>query len=68
MTERFTGTQYEEAIKNGLVLLSRSADGLVWFDSGVTTLVTLDESQDAGWKKLKRTKVRNELMLMAICP
>ncbi len=62
VTERFTGTQYEDAIKNGLVLLSRSADGQVWFDSGVTTLVSLDESQDAGWKKLKRTKVRNELM------
>ncbi len=62
VTERFTGTQYEEAIKNGLVLLSRSADGQVWFDSGVTTLVNLDANQDAGWKKLKRTKVRNELM------
>ncbi|MGC2874149.1 phage tail sheath subtilisin-like domain-containing protein [Ihubacter sp. mB4P-1] len=62
VTERFTSAQYEEAIRNGLVLLSRSADGQVWFDSGVTTLVDLDESQDAGWKKLKRTKVRNELM------
>lgn len=47
---------------SGMILFSKSSDGQIWFDSGVTTLVAPDENQDAGWKKLKRTKVRNELM------
>lgn len=60
--EKFTNIQYEEAILSGMILFSKSSDGQIWFDSGVTTLVAPDETQDAGWKKLKRTKVRNELM------
>ena len=60
--EKFTNAQYEEAILSGMILFSKSSDGQIWFDSGVTTLVAPDENQDAGWKKLKRTKVRNELM------
>lgn len=60
--EKFTNAQYEEAILAGMILFSKSSDGQIWFDSGVTTLVKPDDTQDAGWKKLKRTKVRNELM------
>ena len=60
--EKFTNSQYEEAIQGGVILFSKNSDGQIWFDSGVTTLTILDENQDAGWKKLKRTKVRNELM------
>lgn len=60
--EKFTNAQYEEAILSGMILFSKSSDGQIWFDSGVTTLVNPEENQDAGWKKLKRTKVRNELM------
>lgn len=60
--ETFTNAQYEEAITSGMILFSKSAEGQVWFDSGVTTLTVLEENQDAGWKKVKRTKVRNELM------
>lgn len=60
--EKFTNRQYEAAIRSGLILFSVSADGRVWFDSGVTTLTEPGENQDEGWKKVKRTKVRNELM------
>ena len=60
--EKFTNAQYEEAIRNGMLLFSRSQDGQVWFDSGINTLTELSEKQDAGWKKIKRTKVRIELM------
>lgn len=60
--EKFTNAQYEEAILSGMILFSKSSDGQIWFDSGVTTLIKPDDNQDAGWKKLKRTKVRNELM------
>lgn len=61
-TEVFSDAQYTEAIKNGLLLLSASADGTIWFDSGVNTLVSPSEDQDDGWKKIRRTKTRIELM------
>lgn len=60
--EKLTNSQYEQAIESGMVLFSVSSDGQVWLDSGVTTLVTPGEDQDNGWKKIKRTKVRGELM------
>nr|DAW93411.1 MAG TPA: tail protein [Bacteriophage sp.] len=61
-TEAFSDAQYTEAIQNGLLLLSTSADGTIWFDSGVNTLVTPAEDEDDGWKKIRRTKTRIELM------
>lgn len=61
-TEKLTNAQYEEAIRNGLLLLSIGPDGQIWFDSGVNTLVTPAGNEDDGWKKIKRTKTRIELM------
>ena len=58
--EKLTNQQYEEAIKAGLLLLSEGYDGQVWFDSGVNTYTVLAEEDDEGWKKIKRTAVRNE--------
>lgn len=60
--EKLTNTQYINAIKSGMIVFSNSQDGQVWVDSGVNTLITLDEDMDEGWKKIKRTKVRFELM------
>lgn len=60
--EKLTNSQYVEAIKNGMLLFSIGPDGQVWFDSGVNTLTTPAENEDDGWKKIKRTKVRFELM------
>ena len=35
----------------------------MWYDSGINTLVTPDEeTQDDGWKKIRRTKVRFEII------
>lgn len=62
VTETFTDSQYIKAIENGLLLLSTGPDGEVWYDSGINTLVEPADSQDDGWKKIKRTKVRIELM------
>lgn len=62
VTEHLTMDQYEEAIGCGLLLLSMGPDGQIWFDSGINTLLTLSENEDAGWKKIKRVKVRYELM------
>ena len=60
--ERLTNAQYENAINNGLLLVSAGPSGEVWFDSGVNTLINPNENQDEGWKKIKRVKTRFELM------
>lgn len=60
-TETLTNTQYETAILSGMLMLSVSATGEVWYDSGVNTLTNLGENQDAGWKKIRRTKTRMEI-------
>lgn len=52
---------YIQAIQNGMLLLASNEEGGVWFDSGVTTLTTLKENQDPGWKKIRRTMTRFEM-------
>lgn len=61
LAEDLTNAQYIQAINNGLLVLSSSSDGIVWFDSGVNTLTSLSSLQDEGWKKIRRTKTRLEL-------
>lgn len=63
LCESLTYAQYEQAIESGMLMLSVSPDGTIWYDSGINTLITPDEStQDAGWKKIRRAKVRFELI------
>lgn len=63
LCESLTFSQYEQAIDSGMVLVSMSPDGVIWYDSGITTLMTPEEStQDAGWKKIRRVKVRFEMI------
>lgn len=59
--EKLTDSQHIQAIQSGCVMFSESVDGTVWIESGVNTLVTPSADQDAGWKKIKRVKVRQEL-------
>lgn len=59
--EDLKNSQYEEAIKSGMLLLSPNDEGQVWFDSGINTLVTLKDNQDEGWKKIRRTSTRFEM-------
>jgi len=61
LTERLTNSQYEKAIKAGMVTFSTSAAGIVWVEQGINTLVSPGAKEDEGWKKIKRTKVRFEL-------
>ena len=61
LLEELKNSQYEKAIKNGMVLLARNSKGELWFDSGVNTLVNPNEEQDNGWKKIKRTAIRFEM-------
>lgn len=62
LCENLTYNQYVEAIECGMLLLSMSADGEIWYDSGVNTLINPDsKTQDDGWKKIRRTRVRFEI-------
>ena len=44
-----------------MLLLAPNAEGQVWFDSGVNTLITPAKEQDDGWKKIRRTATRFEM-------
>lgn len=62
LVEYLTSSQYEAAINQGMLTFSVSPSNTIWVEQGLNTLVTLSENMDAGWKKIKRTKVRFELM------
>lgn len=59
--EKLNDSQYNQAIQSGLIMFSKSSDGIVWIDSGVNTLTSPSTDQDDGWKKIKRVKIRYEL-------
>lgn len=62
LCESLTYFQYEEAIDAGMLLVSMSPDGAIWYDTGINTLITPEETiEDDGWKKIRRTKVRFEM-------
>lgn len=60
--ELLTNSQYEQAVDNGMITFSVSSHGVVWIDNGITTLVTATAEDDEGWKKIKRAKIRFEVM------
>lgn len=63
LCETLTFAQYVAAINAGALMLSKSSDGAIWYDSGITTLTNPERgTQDEGWKKIKRTKTRFELI------
>lgn len=61
LTEILTNNQYERAIKAGMLTFSVSSANTVWVEQGINTLVLPKSTDDAGWKKIKRVKVRFEL-------
>ncbi len=65
IAESFTNTEIEEALKSGCLVLTTSSAGTVWVEQGINTLVTLGAEQDAGWKKIRRTMCRFELITRA---
>ena len=50
------------ALKSGCFVLSLNSDNQVWVEQGITTLVNPPEDRDSGWKKIRRTKTRFELL------
>lgn len=63
LCESLTYAQYEDAISCGMLMLSMSPDGSVWYDSAINTLTNPEiGTQDEGWKKIRRVKVRFEMI------
>lgn len=63
LCESLTYSQYEDAIIAGMLMVSMGPDGSIWYDSGIDTLTTPEEgTQDEGWMKIRRVKVRFELI------
>jgi hypothetical protein len=59
--EKLKKEDYIRGIEHGMLMLSPSESGEVWFDSGITTLTTLKGEQDPGWKKIRRVVTRCEM-------
>lgn len=57
-----TNSQYKEAIQSGMLTFSLNPDGLAQIDYGINTKVTLRDDEDEGWKKIRRTRTRYELI------
>lgn len=62
LLENFTNGQMIRAEEKGCMVLSLNDEDQVWIDNSINTLVTLGNDQDEGWKKIRRTKCRFELM------
>jgi len=57
-----SNTKIEECIQHGAIVLTTSMSGTVWIESGVNTLVSPSDDQDNGWRKIRRTRTRYELI------
>ena len=62
LNEPLTNGEIIKAEQKGCLVLSLNDSDQVWVDSAINTLVTCNEDQDEGWKKIRRTKCRFELM------
>lgn len=60
--ERLTNAQMIEAEKKGCLVFSYNNKKQVWIDNAINTLVTPTDDYDEGWKKIRRTKTRFELI------
>jgi hypothetical protein len=62
LAEPLTNSQIEKALAKGCIVLAVNASDQIWIESAINTLITPSGNQDAGWKKIRRTKTRFELM------
>lgn len=60
--ERMTNPNVIKAEKKGCIVLSMNTKNQIWIDSAINTLITPPDNKDAGWKKIRRTKTRFELL------
>lgn len=62
LAEPLTNTQIINALKKGCIVLSRNRKGQIVIEQGINTLITPSGDEDEGWKKIRRVKVRYELI------
>ena len=62
LAEPLTNSQIEKALQKGCLVLTVNASDQIWIESAINTLVTPSGNQDEGWKKIRRTKTRFELI------
>lgn len=65
LKERLTPSEMTKAETMGCLVLSVNPSGQIWIDNAINTLVTPADQQDEGWKKIRRTKTRYELLRRA---
>lgn len=61
IVEPLTNAKVVECLKSGALVFTESSSGSVWIEQGINTLTVLG-AKDAGWKKIRRTKTRFELI------
>lgn len=67
LVSSYSTDEYRNANVSGLVTLSIDDFDRIVIERGITTLSKLDpEIEDAGWKKIKRLKTRNEMFYRLI--
>lgn len=57
-----TNAEVEQAILSGMIVFTKNARRQVQIEYGINTLVNLAPTQDAGWKKIRRVRTRDELL------
>ena len=62
LNESLTNAQIEAALNAGAIVFSLSRDGSVRIEKAINTFKTVTTEKDAGWKKVRRTKTRFEMM------
>lgn len=62
LLEPMTNGEIIRAETKGCLVLSINDDDQIWIDNAINTLVTLNANMDEGWRKVRRTKCRFELI------
>jgi hypothetical protein len=57
-----TNAEIEQAIQSGALVFTMSAQKQVQIEYGINTFVTVIADMDAGWKKIRRVRTRDNLM------
>lgn len=57
-----TNAEIEEAILSGALVFTMSAQKQVQIEYGINTFITVTADMDAGWKKIRRVKTRDNLI------
>jgi len=57
-----TNAEIEQSINSGALVFTMSAQKQVHIEYGINTFITVTADMDAGWKKIRRVKTRDNLM------